>query len=176
MKNIITCLFVLSVGLPAADTFTKRASEIDPRAKEHPEIGFVFADKNGKPQDVQNASVDLSVKAQGKLVIWLMGNSAPLFERLNSYGLHAIRVHYANQWFGIIPAAPGIGWPESRKPWAFVEFTPTWRADIGFDRHLRQMLPRSRWRDTNPAGRKAVNPAVMRLNANGGYRCLGTNG
>jgi hypothetical protein len=28
-----------------------------------------------------------------------------LFERLNSYGLHAIQVHYANKWFGIIPAA-----------------------------------------------------------------------
>jgi hypothetical protein len=26
--------------------------------------------------------------------------SAPLFERVNSYGLHAIRVHYANGWFG----------------------------------------------------------------------------
>jgi hypothetical protein len=28
-----------------------------------------------------------------------MGYSAPLFERINSYGLHAIRVHYANGWF-----------------------------------------------------------------------------
>ncbi|HEY1082332.1 MAG TPA: hypothetical protein VGE29_08730, partial [Prosthecobacter sp.] len=36
---------------------------------------------------------------------WLMGYSGPLFERLNSYGLHAIQVHYANKWFGIIPAA-----------------------------------------------------------------------
>jgi hypothetical protein len=30
----------------------------------------------------------------------LMGHSAPLFERINSYGLHAMRVHYANGWFG----------------------------------------------------------------------------
>lgn len=29
-----------------------------------------------------------------------MGHSAGLFERVNSYGLHAIRVHYANGWFG----------------------------------------------------------------------------
>jgi hypothetical protein len=44
--------------------------------------------------------VDTSVRPQGKLVIWLMGHSAPLFERVNSYGLHALRVHYANGWFG----------------------------------------------------------------------------
>jgi hypothetical protein len=47
----------------------------------------------------ENASVDTRVPPQGKLVIWLMGYSAPLFERVNSYGLHAIRVHYANGWF-----------------------------------------------------------------------------
>ena len=105
MKNIITCLLALSLGLNAAETISKRASEIDPRAKEHPEIDFVFTDKKGKPQDLQNASVDTKVKAQGKLVIWLMGHNAGLFERLNSYGLHAIQVHYANKWFGIIPPA-----------------------------------------------------------------------
>jgi hypothetical protein len=76
-----------------------RASTIDPRAKPHPEIGFVL-EKDGKPADLENASVDTRVKPQGKLVIWLMGHSAPLFERVNSYGLHAIRVHYANGWFG----------------------------------------------------------------------------
>ncbi|HEY0073596.1 MAG TPA: hypothetical protein VGB77_05795, partial [Abditibacteriaceae bacterium] len=32
--------------------------------------------------------------------IWLMGYSAPLFERISGYGLHAIQVHYANGWFG----------------------------------------------------------------------------
>ncbi|MEZ0275075.1 MAG: hypothetical protein ACAH88_09230, partial [Roseimicrobium sp.] len=37
---------------------------------------------------------------QGKLVIWLMGYNAPLFERVSGYGLHAIQVHYANGWFG----------------------------------------------------------------------------
>ena len=61
MKSIITCLLALSVSLHAVETISKRASEIDPRAKEHPEIDFVFTDKKGKPQDLQNASVDLSV-------------------------------------------------------------------------------------------------------------------
>lgn len=78
---------------------TARASQIDPRARPHPEIDFVF-EKNGKPQDVEHASVDTRVTPRGKLVIWLMGNSPALFERVNSYGLHAIRVHYANGWFG----------------------------------------------------------------------------
>lgn len=108
---IVTTLLLLPGGLHAGDPpayrdatpkrydLTARASQIDPRAKAHPEINFVF-EKAGKPQDVQNACVDTRVKPQGKLVIWLMGNSQPLFERLSGYGLHAIRVHYANGWFG----------------------------------------------------------------------------
>ena len=76
-----------------------RASEIDPRTKAHPEIEFLF-EKDGKPQDLQNAAVDTRVVPQGKLVIWLMGHSPQLFERLSGYGLHAIQVHYANGWFG----------------------------------------------------------------------------
>jgi hypothetical protein len=84
---------------PRRYELTARASQIDPRARPHPEIDFVF-DKAGKAQDVENAYVDTRVTPRGKLVIWLMGNSAPLFERINSYGLHAIRVHYANGWFG----------------------------------------------------------------------------
>ena len=84
---------------PKRYELTARASVIDPRAKPHPEIDFVF-EKAGKPTDTENASVDTRVKPQGKLVIWLMGPSPALFERLNSYGLHAIRVHYANGWFG----------------------------------------------------------------------------
>lgn len=84
---------------PKRYELTARASQLDPRAKPHPEIDFVF-EKDGKPQDTQQASVDTRVKPQGKLVIWLMGNSAPLFERVNSYGLHSLRVHYANGWFG----------------------------------------------------------------------------
>ncbi len=79
---------------PKRYELTARASLIDPRAKPHPEIDFVF-EKAGKPTDTENASVDTRVKPQGKLVIWLMGPSPAMFERLNSYGLHAIRVHYA---------------------------------------------------------------------------------
>jgi len=115
MKSIPFFLLLLLARLPtlhAADTpltFTDpkpqryelaaRASQIDPRTRPHPEIDFVF-EKDGKPADVEHASVNTHVKPQGKLVIWLMGYSAPLFERVNSYGLHAIQVHYANSWFG----------------------------------------------------------------------------
>ncbi|HRQ89449.1 MAG TPA: hypothetical protein PLA50_11665 [Bacteroidia bacterium] len=84
-----------------------RASQLDPRAKEHREIEFVF-EKDGKPQDIENASVDTSVAPQGKLVIWLMGHSEGLFERLNSYGLHAIQPHYANRWFALVCNGPDI--------------------------------------------------------------------
>ncbi|MFZ4766843.1 MAG: BPSS1187 family protein [Roseimicrobium sp.] len=105
-------LLGLSTALPAANDaltftdpapqryeFTARASEIDSRVAAHPEIEFLI-EKGGKPADTENARVDTRVKPQGKLVIWLMGMSGPLFERVNSYGLHAIRVHYANGWFG----------------------------------------------------------------------------
>lgn len=78
-----------------------RASEIDPRVRAHPEIGFLIDDAKGRPADMQHASVDTRVAAKGKLVIWLMGNNQELFDRLNSYGLHVIRPHYANRWFSI---------------------------------------------------------------------------
>ena len=84
---------------PQRYELTARASQIDPRARPHPEIEFIF-EKGGKPADTENASVDTRVKPQGKLVIWLMGHNKGLFERVNSYGLHAIQVHYANGWFG----------------------------------------------------------------------------
>ena len=100
-----TVVFAADAPLTFTDTapkryeLTARASIIDPRAKAHPEIDFAF-EKGGKPADVENASVDTRVKPQGKLMIWLMGHNAGLFERVNSYGIHAIRVHYANGWFG----------------------------------------------------------------------------
>jgi len=77
---------------------TARASKLDSRAKEHPEIDFVF-EKDGKPTDTEHAMVDTRVAPQGKLVIWLMGYNDQLFSRISSYGLHAIQVHYANGWF-----------------------------------------------------------------------------
>ncbi|MDB6140097.1 MAG: hypothetical protein JWO94_3169 [Verrucomicrobiaceae bacterium] len=76
-----------------------RASKIDPNAMEHPEINFVFS-RGAKPSDIEHAAVDTRVQRRGKLVIWLMGYPAPLFDRVTSYGLHAIQVHYANGWFG----------------------------------------------------------------------------
>ncbi|MEY3460200.1 MAG: hypothetical protein RL215_3357 [Planctomycetota bacterium] len=84
---------------------TARASEIDPRAQQHPAIGFVFSDEKGRPQDLQHARVDTRVTQRGQLVIWLMDHNPGLFERLSSYGLHAISVHYARGWFGKIDAA-----------------------------------------------------------------------
>jgi hypothetical protein len=111
MKRIILCSAgVAMMGMAAAGAETSRvvlkarASELDARARPHPEIDFVF-EKDGKPQDVQHASVDTGVKMEGKLVIWLMGHSEGLFERLNRYGLHAIQVHYANKWFGKLKPA-----------------------------------------------------------------------
>lgn len=85
-----------------------RASEIDPRAKEHPEIDFVFT-SGGKIQDLQQAIVDTRVASRGKLVIWLMRHNPGLFDRLSSYGLHAIQVHYANRWFGKICREKPVG-------------------------------------------------------------------
>lgn len=84
---------------PQQYKLTARASEIDPRVKAHPEINFLIETADGKPADVQHASVDTSVAPRGELVIWMMGHNQQLFDRLNRYGLHAIRVHYANGWF-----------------------------------------------------------------------------
>ena len=94
-----------SAADPAARQYTlsTRASAINPRAKEHPELGYVFADAQGKAQDIQHAAVDTRVPARGKLVIWLMGHNPALFDRLTGYGLHAVQVHYANKWFSRIP-------------------------------------------------------------------------
>jgi hypothetical protein len=83
---------------PQRYELSARASQLDPRAKEHPEIDFVF-EREGKPSDVERAVVDTRAQPQGKLVIWLMGYNAQLFERMSGYGLHAIQVHYANGWF-----------------------------------------------------------------------------
>lgn len=94
---------------PQVYQLSARASDLDPRAKSHPEINFVFEDKEGKPADIQKASVDTSVEPRGKLVIWLMSHNGELFKRLNSYGLHAIQPHYANKWFGIVCQDKPVG-------------------------------------------------------------------
>ena len=90
---------------PKKYDITARASEIDKRAKEHPEIDFVFT-KDGKPSDAEHGVVDTRVAPQGKLVIWLMGYNGQLFDRISSYGLHGIQVHYANGWFGKLNKEP----------------------------------------------------------------------
>ena len=113
MRLSAVCLLSVAVlRAPASDdpkpqryVLQARASVIDPLARPHPEINFVF-EKDGKPADLEDASVDTRVAPQGKLVVWLMGPSAPLFERLNSYGLHALRVHYANGWFAQFGSEP----------------------------------------------------------------------
>ncbi|MBS0210079.1 MAG: hypothetical protein JSS27_14115 [Planctomycetes bacterium] len=97
--NAVEPALVLKDPQPQAYELKARASELDPRAKEHPEIDFVFT-RGGKSADTEVAVVDTRVPSEGKLVIWLMGYSKPLFERTSSYGLHSIQVHYANGWFG----------------------------------------------------------------------------
>ena len=87
---------------------TARASKIDARVKEYPKIGYVF-EAGGKVQDLQHASVDTRVRPRGKLVIWLMGYNDRLFDRLSSYGLHSIQVHYANRWFSKICKGQPVG-------------------------------------------------------------------
>jgi hypothetical protein len=87
---------------PQAYHLQARASELDPRAKPHPEIDFVF-EKGGKPADVEHATVDTRVPPRGRLVVWLMNYNEQLFQRLNAYGLHALQPHYANQWFAKLP-------------------------------------------------------------------------
>lgn len=100
MKTLVLLLALASPLLAEGKKFTltARASEIDPRTKEHPEIDYVFTRK-GKPADTQLASVDTRVKGSGHLVIWLMAPNQQLFDRVNSYGHHAIQVTYPREWF-----------------------------------------------------------------------------
>jgi hypothetical protein len=92
---------------------TVRASEIDPRVKAYPEIDFLIDTPDGKPADNQQAWFDPAVPAQGKVVIWLMAHNPALFERVTGYGLHAVRVHYANGWFSKCCLEKPVG-PECR--------------------------------------------------------------
>lgn len=98
------CILICSPLLSAAESIFRtslRASTIDPGVKSYPEIGFVLEDDKGKAQDLQLASVDPAVTPRGRLAIWLMAPNQALFDRINSYGIHAIQVHYARQWFSI---------------------------------------------------------------------------
>ena len=111
---LIGCLVLLSRSVASEAVaqqynLTARASEIDPRVQAHPEIDFLIDTKDGKPADVQHAAVNTAVPSRGRLVIWLMGHNQQLFDRLGSYGLHAIRVHYANRWFSICCREKPVG-------------------------------------------------------------------
>lgn len=114
MKSCICLVLALAAmahAAPYEDPAPKRydlkarASAIDPQAKEHPEISFVFGDEK-KPQDLEHACVDTRAPDEGKLVIWLMGHNQGLFEHVSGYGLHAIQVHYANGWFSKLYSGP----------------------------------------------------------------------
>lgn len=117
----LAAFVILSTSLTAEDAvpfndaspqryqLTARASELDSRCKAHPEIGYLIDDAKGKPADIQQAAVDTRVAPRGRLVIWLMGYNSGLFDRWNSYGLHAIRVHYANKWFSICCQEKPVG-------------------------------------------------------------------
>ncbi len=91
---------------PQLYKISARASEIDKRVRAQPEIGLLI-EKDGKPDDMQNAVVDTRVAPQGRLVIWLMGNSQPLAERTASYGLHFIQVQYPRGWFSKLSPLAG---------------------------------------------------------------------
>lgn len=82
-----------------------RASVIDPKVRAHPEI-LSLLEKDGKPQDLEHASVDTRVASQGKLVIWLMGYNRELFDRLDRYGMNSIQVCYPREWFGTLYSGP----------------------------------------------------------------------
>jgi hypothetical protein len=108
---LLALLTASAIAAPKADPAPKRhdlkarASKIDRKAKEHPEISFVLG-SDAKPADLQHASVDTRVPSTGRLVIWLMGHNQGLFERVSGYGHHAIQVHYANGWFGKLYGGP----------------------------------------------------------------------
>ena len=102
MKSLLLLLAILPLAAkPQLHEFKTRASELDSKIKEYPEIGFLIKDKKGKAQDTQYASVDTSTQSRGRLVIWLMSPNTKLFHQLNKYGLHTMQVAYANKWFSL---------------------------------------------------------------------------
>ena len=80
-----------------------RVSEMNPAAREYPELGYEFSDEKGRAVDLQHAAVNPGAESRGELVIWLMAHNGYLFETLADMGFHTIQVHYANRWFGRIP-------------------------------------------------------------------------
>jgi hypothetical protein len=164
--------------VPQRFQFEARASEIDARCQAHPEIGFLLADKNGKPADVQHASVDTRVEARGELVIWLMGHNEGLFAELNRMGLHAIQPHYARQWFSLccrenpvgehcrgnvrLEAATGEDFSEEvaipkpdgmmERSYQFVQWLAKENPEGGWDQFLNRQTKSLHWEKVTMAG------------------------
>mgnify|MGYP003677119795 CR=1 FL=1 len=101
--------FKFSDPNPQVYEFSERASLIDPRIKAYPDIDFLIDNQDGKPADLQNARVDTTVAPRGELAIWLMGHNKGLAERINSYGIHYLRPHYANRWFSKVCTEKPVG-------------------------------------------------------------------
>lgn len=99
---LAVALLLPTLSFSQATGLQIRAGEINPQAREYPEIDYVFTNADGKAVDLQHATVDSGVASRGQLVIWLMGHNQRFFEHLSSYGLHAIQPHYANRWFSKI--------------------------------------------------------------------------
>ena len=54
MKSLLLLLAILPLAAkPQLHEFKTRASELDSKVKEYPEIGFLIKDKKGKAQDTQ---------------------------------------------------------------------------------------------------------------------------
>lgn len=104
--------FVFDDPKPRMYHLSERASKIDPRCKDHPEINFVL-EKDGRPRDTMSAAVDTRVKPAGRLLLSLMGGG--LFPHVAAWGMHGIAVPYADGWFGVVTA----GKPKD-----------TWRGDV----------------------------------------------
>lgn len=85
-----------------------RASEINPEAREYPQIGYVFGTEKS-PQDYEVGSFDPAANSRGELVIWMMGHNDLLAERVNSYGYHFVQPHYARQWFSKVCRENPVG-------------------------------------------------------------------
>ncbi len=103
----ILCILGLTslAAAPPARILAARASQLDPAARPHPEIDFLF-EREGKPADMQKALCNPNNSSRGQLVIWLMGYNAPLFDELGRDGFHVIQIHYANQWFSKLTKTP----------------------------------------------------------------------
>jgi hypothetical protein len=173
--KLLALFFIVTMAW-ADDPLRARASALDPEAREYPAIDFVF-EKDGAIQDWQHGSPP-STEPRGQLVIWMMSYRSQLFERLNSYGLHAIQPHYANRWFSKIcqetpvdaqcrgnvrlEAATGQDFSNSldlkpadgmvRRAYRFVAWLATQQPEAGWQQFLNTEAETLRWEQVIMAG------------------------